>query len=112
MAFGEATLGDLVGSEREAKQKIWDRIIEYNDARRGIPEELIDTGAGKMARGEILWHCINGIYNDIKEAGYHKEEETYRFCVKTCAILNKIMMDFPEVKLDLYLKSIGQLSRE
>ena len=108
MAFGEATLGDLVGSEREAKQKIWDRIIEYNDARKGIPEYLKDTGAGKIARGEILWHCINGIYNDFEEVLLELTKEDYRLCVKTCAVLNKILLEYPELKLELYLKSIGQ----
>lgn len=70
MAFGEPLLGDLKGSEREAKQKIWDRIVEFNDASKGIPEELWDTGGGRIARGEILWHCINGIYNDFVELGF------------------------------------------
>ncbi len=75
----ENSQGAVVKVERElpkhspysdAQQAVWARIIEYNDARAGIPEHLRDTTAGKIARGKILWNCINGILEDMPEAGY------------------------------------------
>ena len=86
--------------------------MDKKEAQEKIEDSIEDLAAIIQADGEYTARGSFVLAREIYEAGYHKEEKTYRLCVKTCAILNKIMLDYPEVKLGLYLKSIGQLSRE
>ena len=43
--------------------------------------------------------------NLLKEEGYVKLAD--KNCVKDCPVLNKLLFDYPEIKLELYLQSVG-----